>query len=158
MLPKIDILATEKASSNLFESTNMAAFPPSYTAQPQPTIVNVMVFDRYPMSLNCPHCKQNIVTTLSYRGGILTWLCVGGLFITWWVIFIDITKKSEIPKAWIIINSKIQVWSSLEILTNYYDLIRFCLNFSFHDKVHLFKKFMPQITTIFSCLNLIFSG
>ncbi|PAV60121.1 hypothetical protein WR25_10293 [Diploscapter pachys] len=60
----------------------MAAFPPSYTPQPQPTIVNVMVFDRYPMSLNCPHCKQNIVTTLSYRGGILTWLSVGGLFIT----------------------------------------------------------------------------
>ncbi|PAV68809.1 hypothetical protein WR25_20982 [Diploscapter pachys] len=72
----------KKTSAQVYSTpTNMAAPPPVYTIQPQPTIVNVMAFDRYPMNLNCPHCKKNITTALFYREGALTWLCVGGLCI-----------------------------------------------------------------------------
>lgn len=66
--------------------------PPAFYTQPVPVsnakavavqTINMplpVFFDR-PVQMRCPNCNRMIVTQLSYKAGILTWLSCGGLFL-----------------------------------------------------------------------------
>ena len=52
------------------------------TAPPTQTVVlNQVVFSDTPVQIHCPHCQQNVITTVNHETGMLTWLAVGILFL-----------------------------------------------------------------------------
>ncbi|KJH40665.1 hypothetical protein DICVIV_13374 [Dictyocaulus viviparus] len=44
-----------------------------------PIVVTTIAFNENPMSVVCPHCHQQVVTKISPKSGLLTWLLCGGL-------------------------------------------------------------------------------
>ncbi|PAV59752.1 hypothetical protein WR25_26466 [Diploscapter pachys] len=57
--------------------------PPPYgsgeNAQPTTIYVGSVVFDKIPTQVLCPRCNMNVITTLKFKNGLLTWLMVGGM-------------------------------------------------------------------------------
>jgi len=48
----------------------------------QPAVVQVVSTNSpYPVSTTCPHCRANVVTSVSFSDGLLVWLVAGGLCI-----------------------------------------------------------------------------
>ncbi|XP_043945011.1 lipopolysaccharide-induced tumor necrosis factor-alpha factor homolog isoform X2 [Protopterus annectens] len=58
---------------------------PGYPAPPQPVTVQTVIvqpavrFGDHPVQMTCPSCQQAVVTSVSHRAGLLTWLSCGGL-------------------------------------------------------------------------------
>lgn len=52
----------------------------------QPAVVTQPAVGPEPASMRCPHCGQNITTSVTYMNGLLTWLCVIVLFFIFWPI------------------------------------------------------------------------
>ena len=46
----------------------------------EPAVVTQPAVGPEPASMRCPHCGQNVTTTVTYLNGLLTWLCVIVLF------------------------------------------------------------------------------
>ena len=44
-----------------------------------PVPVRMPMFGEYPASLDCPQCRQRIVTRTVKKSGLMTWLACGGL-------------------------------------------------------------------------------
>ena len=47
----------------------------------EPAVVTQPTVGPEPASMRCPHCVQNVTTTVTYLNGLLTWLCVIVLFL-----------------------------------------------------------------------------
>ena len=46
----------------------------------EPAVVTQLAVGPGPASMRCPHCDQNVTTTVTYLNGLLTWLCIIVLF------------------------------------------------------------------------------
>ncbi|CAN8003093.1 unnamed protein product [Ixodes pacificus] len=53
-------------------------WPPPATAA-RVTVVNVTQAGPYPVQLTCPNCRAHVLTSTTYRPGLLTWLLSGAL-------------------------------------------------------------------------------
>ena len=51
--------------------------------QPTQTVVfnNNITFGETPMQLRCPNCQRDVITSVRYEMGLLTWISVGVLFL-----------------------------------------------------------------------------
>lgn len=51
----------------------------------QPVVVHTGIYRGVPVSCQCPHCRAQVVTAVTYTAGLLPWLlCLGLLLIGCW--------------------------------------------------------------------------
>lgn len=64
------------------QNPNYGTTPPIQIPIREPTIiVGIPVYGIGPTTVNCANCHQTVVSNVSYRPGLLTWLLVFGLFL-----------------------------------------------------------------------------
>ncbi|XP_063679340.1 lipopolysaccharide-induced tumor necrosis factor-alpha factor homolog isoform X1 [Bolinopsis microptera] len=70
------------------------AYPPQYPPQQAPGVVVVqnIHYDRYPVQVNCPNCRQLVQSRVDYETGTGTWLI--GCFICICAFCIDACKDA----------------------------------------------------------------
>lgn len=54
------------------------SLPPGYNEYSQPITAPIAYrFSYDPIQVQCPTCRANIVTQISYKAGLLTWMIAG---------------------------------------------------------------------------------
>ncbi|KAJ1373296.1 hypothetical protein KIN20_035657 [Parelaphostrongylus tenuis] len=76
--PEISASAPEHTyATGNFPPSPLQPGVPIYTGNP--IVVTTIAFNENPMSMVCPHCHHQIVSRISPKSGLLTWVLCGGL-------------------------------------------------------------------------------
>uniref|UniRef100_A0A914W4S0 LITAF domain-containing protein n=1 Tax=Plectus sambesii TaxID=2011161 RepID=A0A914W4S0_9BILA len=73
------------------ETVEVAVLPHEASVQPHLHTVlhmNPTAYGRLPLPVKCPHCKENVTTTIKYEIGTLTWLAFALLFLLGFILLI----------------------------------------------------------------------